>query len=116
MQHNEPCGYICLTLKCKVLTQIILYGKAAIFTAGVCGIALSMAGAKVILTDLPHITGLTQHNLTLNCGEQQHSKVRSPGHTSNLTLNHVSGQSQPDCGKLVVVNSPCYALSITTVY
>lgn len=44
--------------------------------AGVCGIALSMAGAKVILTDLPHITPLTQHNLDVNCGhQQQRSKV-----------------------------------------
>lgn len=35
-----------------------------------------MAGAEVILTDLPHITPLTQHNLKVNCGsQQQHSKV-----------------------------------------
>lgn len=40
----------------------------------------------MILTDLPHITGLTQHNLTLNCGEQQHSKV----------VNHIWGQDVTD--------------------
>ncbi|KAL0035376.1 hypothetical protein WJX77_003568 [Trebouxia sp. C0004] len=43
---------------------------------GVCGIALSMAGAQVILSDVGHITPLTVHNLKVNCGDhQRHSKV-----------------------------------------
>ena len=36
------------------------------FRAGVVGISLAMAGAKVTLTDLPHITPLTSQNLALN--------------------------------------------------
>ena len=36
------------------------------FRAGVVGICLAMAGAKVTLTDLPHITPLTAENLALN--------------------------------------------------
>ena len=34
--------------------------------AGVVGISLAMAGARVTLTDLPHITPFTAQNLALN--------------------------------------------------
>jgi len=35
---------------------------------GVCGMFLAAAGARVVLTDLPHITPLTRQNVALNCG------------------------------------------------
>lgn len=44
--------------------------------AGVTGIALAMAGASTVLTDLQHITPLTQSNLECNVGaNQSHAKV-----------------------------------------
>ncbi|KAK9815052.1 hypothetical protein WJX73_005953 [Symbiochloris irregularis] len=39
---------------------------------GVGGIALVLAGADVLLTDLTHVVPLTSHNVTANCGEQNH--------------------------------------------
>lgn len=40
-------------------------------SAGVTGIALAMAGARATLSDLPHITPLTQRNLENNVGVGQ---------------------------------------------
>ena len=39
---------------------------------GVVGLALAMAGADVVLTDLPHITLLTQRNVDANCRQTVH--------------------------------------------
>lgn len=41
-----------------------------VFNAGVVGICLAMAGARVTLTDLPHITPLTAENLALNADKR----------------------------------------------
>jgi len=38
----------------------------------VVGIALALAGADVVLTDLPHITPLTQQNVDANCRHTVH--------------------------------------------
>lgn len=46
--------------------------------AGVTGIALAKAGAEVVLTDLPHITPLTSHNLELNCLTGSRAQVGTP--------------------------------------
>lgn len=64
------------TLKSCSCLAVIIAETCWLCGVGVCGIALSMAGAQVILTDLSHITPLTAHNLKVNCGDhQQHSKV-----------------------------------------
>ncbi|KAK9829400.1 hypothetical protein WJX72_005603 [[Myrmecia] bisecta] len=38
---------------------------------GVVGIALALAGADVVLTDLPHVTPLTQRNVDANCRQHR---------------------------------------------
>ena len=45
-------------------------GGVLCIRAGVVGIGLAMAGARVTLTDLPHITPLTAQNLALNADKQ----------------------------------------------
>jgi len=40
--------------------------------SGVTGIALALAGASVLLTDLPHILPLTQENVAGNCRPAVH--------------------------------------------
>ena len=58
--------------------------------AGVVGIALAMAGADVVLTDLPHVTPLTQENVDANCLQTVHrAQVRSMTESQ-----HVAGYSK----------------------
>ena len=49
-----------------------------VFRAGVVGICLGMAGARVTLTDLPHITPLTAENLALNADKRTIDAEVSP--------------------------------------
>ena len=50
--------------------RITLRGGVLFIRAGVVGIGLAMAGARVTLTDLPHIMPLTAQNLALNAEKQ----------------------------------------------
>lgn len=51
------------------------------------GISLAMAGARVTLTDLPHITPLTAQNLALNADR----------HSLDAQVNPVQDLPAPEC-------------------
>lgn len=51
------------------------------------GICLAMAGARVTLTDLPHITPLTSHNLALNAERHVLDAQASTAIVSLLSLS-----------------------------
>lgn len=55
MLRNQPCGW-------WVGLQCVELGAGT----GLVGIALAMAGAQVVLTDLPHVTALAQLNVDAN--------------------------------------------------
>ncbi len=48
------------------------------FGAGLVGIALALAGAEVVLTDLEHILPLTQQNLAANLQPHHRAQVGPP--------------------------------------
>ena len=60
---------------------------------GVVGIALALAGADVVLTDLPHITPLTQQNVDANCRHTVH-RAQVCGRFANRLMLLV-GRSAP---------------------
>lgn len=60
-----------LPVVCNCAAQSLLSQYAVPSCAGVTGIALAMAGAKATLSDLPHITPLTQRNVENNLGVNQ---------------------------------------------
>ena len=77
--NNDVCNASCASANHSTLIKIKTIQQCCVVLLGVTGIALAMAGATVTLSDLPHITHLTEHNLELNLGSEPcHAKVRTP--------------------------------------